>query len=377
LKKKKKKLEWAVGGSRTKKSCNSFPTFVLMSSTSLLIADFLKAASSLPVIDVRSPGEYEKGHIPGAHNVPLFTNEERALVGTKYKRAGKDSAVLLGLELVGPKMATFVRDCRALAVGGKVLVHCWRGGMRSGSFAWLLNTAGIEAVTLHKGYKAYRRQVLHSFAAPYELIMLGGETGSGKTDILKQVAALGEQVIDLEGLAHHKGSSFGALGQEEQPGVETFENIFSRELLLLNPSRRIWVEDESKSIGRVFIPEDFWARMKQSPIIRVEVPKTERVKRLVREYGQFSVPELEAAVGRIQKRLGGLVYKQCLEALNTGDLAFVADLTLGYYDKAYNFNPDKFIVGTVLMEEDDPELAARRVIQFADEQKVAGEKSGR
>ncbi len=335
-------------------------------SLSLPVSEFLLAASSLPVIDVRSPAEFEKGHLPGAHNIPLFSNEERVLVGTKYKHAGKDPAVLLGLEIVGPKMAGFVKEARALAVDGKVLVNCWRGGMRSASFAWLLNTAGLEARTLHKGYKAYRRKVLQTFDKPYKLIILGGETGSGKTDILKQIAALGEQVIDLEQLAHHKGSSFGALGQKPQPGVEAFENVFSAVLDDQDLSRRIWVEDESKSIGRVFIPDGFWERMKLAPVIRVEVPKTERVKRLVREYGTFTVEELEAAVTRIQKRLGGLVYKQCIEALHSGDLAFVADLTLGYYDKAYNFNKEKVIAGKIGMELDDPAQAAASVVEYVD-----------
>jgi len=339
-------------------------------SPTLPITEFLNASRHMPVIDVRSPAEFAKGHIPGAHNIPLFSNEERAVIGTRYKRTGKDAAVLAGLEVVGPKLAAFVRDAQSVAIEGKVLVHCWRGGMRSSSFAWLLNTAGLQATTLRNGYKAFRRFVLHSFEAPYTLVVLGGETGSGKTDILRHLKAQGEQVIDLEGLAHHKGSSFGALGQAPQPGVETFENFFSRELLLLDPSRRIWVEDESKSIGRVFIPDGFWKQMVEAPVIRVAVPKDARVARLVEEYGKFSVPELEAAVERIQKRLGGLVYKQCIEALHSGDLAFVADLTLGYYDKAYNFNKERPVAGIIQMEGDDPAAAATQVIAWVNEHRL-------
>ncbi len=335
----------------------------------LSISEFLQDSVQKPVFDVRSPAEFEKGHIPGASNIPLFTNEERALVGTKYKNAGKDPAVLLGLEIVGPKLADFVRQAKALAPGKKVLVHCWRGGMRSSSFAWLLNTAGFEATTLHQGYKAYRRHVLRSFENRYQLLVLGGETGSGKTDILAQIAARGEQVIDLEALAHHRGSSFGALGQHPQPGVEVFENIFSHQLLLLDPSRRIWLEDESKSIGRVFIPDAFWMQMKTAPLIRVNVPKAARVARLVKEYGQFPKADLEAAVLRIQKRIGGLAYKQCIEALALGELATVADITLDYYDKAYNFNKEKNVVDSVVMEADLPELAAEKVIGLANAQR--------
>ena len=302
------------------------------------ILPFLEAASHTPVIDVRSPAEFEKGHIPGAHNIPLFTNEERALVGTCYKNKGKDPAVMLGLELVGPKLASFVKTAGALAPGRKVLVHCWRGGMRSSSFAWLLQTAGFEAATLRKGYKAYRNHVLKSFECSYKLIVLGGETGSGKTEILKQLAARGEQFVDLEAMAHHKGSSFGALGQAPQPGVEAFENILSARLAALDLSRRIWVEDESRSIGRVFIPPAFWKQMKEAPLYCIQVAREKRIERLLAEYGLFSKSELAAAVSRIEKRLGGLATQECLAALEAGDLYTVASLTLAYYDKAYNHN---------------------------------------
>jgi tRNA 2-selenouridine synthase len=125
-------------------------------TTSLPVKEFLQQASHKPVIDVRSPGEFSKGHIPGAVNIPLFTDEERAKVGTKYKQVNKEAAVLLGLDIVGPKMSGFVKGAKKLSPKGQVLVHCWRGGMRSGSFGWLLQTTGFEVVTLMKGYKAYR-----------------------------------------------------------------------------------------------------------------------------------------------------------------------------------------------------------------------------
>ena len=190
------------------------------------VEEFLDKAQTLPIIDVRSPGEYQHAHIPGAISIPLFDNDERAQVGTKYKNAGKDSAVLLGLSLVGPKLADFVKQSKKLNPQGKeVLVHCWRGGMRSSSFAWLLDTAGLTASTLVGGYKAYRNTVLSAFSEPHNLIILGGKTGSGKTDILKELARQGEQIIDLEGLANHKGSTYGAIGQAPQPATEQFENL--------------------------------------------------------------------------------------------------------------------------------------------------------
>ena len=222
------------------------------------ILQFLTLAETIPVIDVRSPAEFEKGHIPGAFNIPLFNNEERAIVGTLYKQKGKNEAVLAGLDIVGPKMSSLVSEARKISVNNEVLVHCWRGGMRSGSFCWLLNTVGIKASTLKKGYKAYRNHVLQSFEKPFQIIILGGETGSGKTEILKYIREEGEQVIDLEGIAHHKGSSFGAIGQEPQPRPEQFENDLALQWNKLDPSKRIWLEDESKNIGRVFITDSLW-----------------------------------------------------------------------------------------------------------------------
>src|SRR5437868_4963839 len=149
------------------------------------IQQFLTLAETIPMIDVRSPAEFEKGHIPGAINLPLFNNEERAIIGTLYKQKGKEQAVLAGLDIVGPKMSALVSESKKIAANNEVLVHCWRGGMRSGSFCWLLNTVGINASTLKKGYKGYRDHVLKSFEKNFQLIILGGETGSGKTEILK------------------------------------------------------------------------------------------------------------------------------------------------------------------------------------------------
>lgn len=309
-----------------------------MNAKQLSVADFLNEAGRLPVIDVRSPGEYAHAHIPHAINIPLFDNDERAKVGTKYKQAGKDSAVLLGLELVGPKLAGFVKQVRKLNPAGKeVLVHCWRGGMRSGSFAWLLNTAGIRARTLEGGYKAYRNDVLTAFAQPRQLMILGGKTGSGKTDILKELARQGEQVIDLEAIARHKGSSYGAIGQLPQVSSEHFENELFDTWRTLDPSRRIWLEDESRTIGTCFIPYPLWLQMQAAPAVIVEVPKSERIARLVREYSGNNIDPaaLIDATRRIQKRLGGKATQDAIDAIHKQDYATVADIVLTYYDKSY------------------------------------------
>ena len=187
-------------------------------------SEFLEKAETIPVLDLRSPGEYEDGHITGAINMPLFDDDERAKVGTKYKQVSKEEAMLLGLDIVGPKMSDMVRKAMSLAVNGEICLYCWRGGMRSGSVAWLLSTAGLKVTRLVKGYKAYRHHIREAFSQDVNLIVIGGMTGSGKTDILLEMLEQGHQVLDLEGYANHKGSAFGMLGQEKQPSSEQFEN---------------------------------------------------------------------------------------------------------------------------------------------------------
>ncbi len=338
------------------------------------VNEFLNRAQTLPIIDVRSPGEFEHAHIPGAVNIPLFDNDERALVGTKYKQAGKDAAVLLGLGMVGPKLADFVKQSRRLNPTGKeVLVHCWRGGMRSGSFAWLLNTAGLTATTLVGGYKAYRNGVLAGLAEPRQLLILGGKTGSGKTDILKELALQGERVIDLEGLAHHKGSSYGAIGQLPQPSTEQFENLIFQQWQQLGGTdgstpRRIWLEDESRNVGSCFIPMPLWKQMRSAPVAFLDVPKAVRIGRLVREYTGIDHQLLIDATKRIERRLGGQVTKLALAALDEQDYATVADLTLAYYDKAYlhGLSERNPALVSSLPVSDAPAQTAQQLIAWAD-----------
>lgn len=304
-----------------------------------------------------------QGHITGAVNIPLFSDEERARVGTTYKQVSQEEALLLGLELVGPKMADFVRASKILAPDQEILVHCWRGGMRSGSFGWLLESAGMKVSTLVGGYKAFRNEVLAEFQIPQQVIVLGGKTGSGKTEILHQLRELGEQVIDLEGLAHHKGSSYGAIGQLPQPSTEHFENRIYAQWRQLDPARRVWVEDESRTVGRCLIPEAVWTQMHNAPLVLVDMNKAVRIERLVREYACFDINLLYEATDRIQKRLGGQHHKAAIAALDQKDFATVADITLTYYDKAYQHGVGKRdVVLTLETAEDNPRETAERLI---------------
>lgn len=290
----------------------------------------------LPIIDVRSPGEFVRGHIPGARNLPLFTDEERAIIGTLYKQRGRDVAMLEGLRIAGPKLAPMVEQARSIAPEGRVRVHCWRGGERSGSVAWLLDRSGFsEVCPLQRGYKGFRAHVLRSFHIDRPLLILGGYTGTGKTETLGHLRAMGQQTVDLEALAHHKGSAFGALGERPQPTTEQFENLLWNALGQLDPSQPCWIEDESIMIGRVKIPDAFFARMRDSHLFFVEMSAEERAERLVHGYGNYPKEALAEAILRIGKRLGPQHCKAALEALDAGDLRTVALITLKYYDKAY------------------------------------------
>jgi tRNA 2-selenouridine synthase len=300
----------------------------------LPVHDFL--ALDVPILDVRSPGEFSRAHIPEAISMPLFSDEERAVVGTLYKSEGRDAAMLQGLRYVGPRMAEMVEQARSHCPAGVVRVHCWRGGGRSGSVGWLLSKAGLRASTLSGGYKAFRRHVLESFDAPPAFRVLGGYTGSGKTHVLRALAGEGVRTIDLEALACHKGSAFGALGQGQQPTTEHFENLLWRELSSADASRPVWIEDESLMIGTVRLPQGIYDAIRKAPLFFIEVPLEHRVKRLVQEYGNFDPTLLAEAITRIGRRLGPQHCKDALEALDQGDLETVATIALGYYDKAYS-----------------------------------------
>ncbi|MCK5847476.1 MAG: tRNA 2-selenouridine(34) synthase MnmH [Bacteroidales bacterium] len=332
------------------------------------IIDFIELGNKLPIIDVRTPAEFEQGHIPDAINIPLFSNDERAVVGTLYKKRGKDKAVLEGLKIVGPKMYDFVVAAKKASVEGKVLLHCWRGGMRSASMAWLFETAGLKADTLEGGYKAYRSYIRKALSRNQKINILGGMTGSNKTDILLEMQKMGEQVIDLEGEARHRGSSFGQIGLEPQPTNEQFENNIAKLWLNLDPSKTLWLEDESRVMGRVRITEDMFDLIRISPLYILEKTKQMRIQHLVNEYANLDVDELENAIKRIEKRIGGLKLKLAIDALHNRDFAEVANITLDYYDKTYTYGIDQRTeVEKILIESNtaDPIENANMILEIS------------
>lgn len=296
---------------------------------------FLQRVSMCPVFDVRTPAEYAKGHIPGAHNLPLFSDSERHQVGLLYKNQGREAALQLGLEMVGPRLNSYLNRVKELTASRQILVHCWRGGMRSSSLAWLLELAGYRVAILQGGYKAYRRQVLACLAIPRPLLILSGMTGSGKTELLQIMRQRGEQVLDLEGLAHHRGSAFGAIDGLPQPTSEQVENDITALLQTFDPVRPLWVEDESRKIGRVVLNENFYRQMRAATAIRIDVPRDRRVERLCADYGNEAPEKLADAIANISKRLGGEKTKATLQAIASGDFATAAHVILDYYDQTY------------------------------------------
>jgi len=299
------------------------------------IDDFLSLRKQLPVVDVRSQGEFQEGHIRSAINIPLLNNEERVAVGTDYKQKGQKEAIKTGFRLVGPRLSDIVNEAEHVAQGKELLVHCWRGGMRSNNFSQFAGMAGVKTHTLKGGYKEYRGLAVESFKKPFQIILLTGCTGSGKSEVLRALKEQGEQVLDLEDLANHKGSAFGGLLMPAQPTTEQFQNELFEEIISLDISKRIWVEDESIAIGRIFLPTDFWKTMHESPLVQMDVSKEVRVQRLVNEYGPADRGEFLEIMGKIVKRLGGQHYNAAKEYLLQGDMAATIDILLTYYDKAY------------------------------------------
>ncbi|GHM99843.1 tRNA 2-selenouridine synthase [Cytophagales bacterium WSM2-2] len=299
------------------------------------LQEFLTLRDSLPIVDVRSPLEFQQGHIREAINIPLLNNEERVAVGTDYKQKGQAVAIKTGFRLVGPRLEEIVNEAERISAGKELLVHCWRGGMRSNNFCQFVSMARIKSSALTGGYKAYRQHALGNFKRPMSLILLTGFTGSGKSEILRALHAHGEQILDLEKLANHKGSAFGGLLMPPQPTTEQFQNELFEEILKLDLSRRIWVEDESIAIGKIFLPTDFWEKMNGGKIVQMDVTKEVRVQRLVNEYGSADREEFLEIMGKVIKKLGGQHYNAAREKLLQGDMTATIDILLTYYDKAY------------------------------------------
>jgi tRNA 2-selenouridine synthase len=302
--------------------------------STLAVEPFLAAAGAL--VDVRSPAEFAQGHIPGASNLPLFDDEGRAAVGTLYRQQGRAAAIQLGLQLVGPRLAALGQALAEVSAGGPLRIHCWRGGLRSSSMAWLAGLQDLEVQLLAGGYKAFRRWVLTRFERSWPLHLLGGRTGTGKTSLLLALQQRQVAVVDLEGLAMHRGSSFGGLGLPPQPSSEHFENRLAMALQPLAAATAIWVEAESAQVGRCRIPAGLWRAMQSAPVLEIQRPLEERIDNLVALYGQQDPAGLRAATERIARRLGPQRTAVALAAIEQGDWPRACAAMLDYYDRCYD-----------------------------------------
>jgi tRNA 2-selenouridine synthase len=289
----------------------------------------------VPLLDTRSPNEHASGHIPGALNLPLLNNEERHEVGITYKQRGRDAAVRLGYELVGHKFASYIDHAKSHAPEGKVLIYCWRGGIRSNTMAWLLSSAGMEVSLLDGGYKSFRHWCLSLFERSWPLMVVSGKTGAGKTEVLKELERCGEAALDMEGLANHRGSAFGGLGLGDQPTQEMFENRFAWALSHHQQCNRMWIENESRFIGKVRIPDTFFNQSSMANLISIERELEARAKRILSEYGDYDKEALAEKTRGITKRMGGDRVKMSIEALEAGDMMGWVLPLLEYYDKNY------------------------------------------
>ena len=332
------------------------------------IEDFLQKTKTLPIIDVRTSAEFAKGHIPEAINIPIFSNEERAIVGIKYKQESRDTAMAEAMHFVSQKVDFYLDEMAKLNVPDKkILIHCWRGGLRSGSMARLFAADGYDVQILEGGYKSYRNLALKSFEQKLKLKIIGGMTGSGKSDVLKEVKNLGEQIVDLEGIAHHKGSAFGSLGQLEQPTVEQFENNLHTAFSKLDVNEPIWLEDESQLVGKVRIPKPLFTQMRVAKVFKLELSKEHRIQRLVNEYTDFDKKLINISIQNISRRLGGLAAKQATEAVAQNDFSTAIYIVLSYYDKTYSYGLSKREGQTIIpvkLYKDDPKLTAERLAKL-------------
>jgi tRNA 2-selenouridine synthase len=293
------------------------------------------------VLDTRSPKEYAQGHLPTAHNLPLLDDEQRHLVGICYKEKGQEAAVELGFELVGPYFSQKIKTAKSIAPQRQVLIYCWRGGLRSNIMAWLLSTAGFDVVLLKGGYKSYRQWTHQIIAETRRYLVITGKTGSGKTELLHTLSASGAAVLDLEGLASHRGSTFGSLGQPEQSTQEQFENLIAETLSCVPNEHSVIVEDESRRIGKVLIPDAMFDQLNVASCIMLEIERPERSKRILTEYGNFENTLLFDRTFALQKRMGPEKCKQALMALHEGNKELWCDILLDYYDKTYQYTFEK------------------------------------
>ena len=322
-----------------------------MTLTPQEVFSIMTADASWCGVDVRSEGEFQEGHWSGFKNTPILSNEHRHLVGTTYKQQGQEAAIQLGLDLVTPKRSDLVEqwanDLQSVDESRR-FITCWRGGLRSKFSQNWLDEAAVKISRVQGGVKALRNFSLGVLAeGPKKIILLGGMTGNGKTELLRELSPA--QVIDLEALAHHRGSAFGGWIKTEQPSQTTFENDLAVEVF--KKPNTVIMEAESRLIGRCLIPKAFRDKMEQAEIVILESSMEERVERLYKEYvidpiavhGEVAVRvDLQNKLINIKRKLGGLQFSNILQKMHDRQHKdWIHDLLVHYYDKTYEYASKK------------------------------------
>ncbi len=308
----------------------------------LATVDLAALAGFEDIVDVRSPAEFALDHIPGAINLPVLSDEERAVVGTIYVQDSRFRARRIGAALVARNIAAHLEGAMSEKPGSWApLVYCWRGGQRSGAMATILAQVGWRPTLLEGGYRTWRRYVsdqLYTQPCNLGLVLLGGYTGLAKTEILLRVRNLGVQVLDLEGLAAHRGSLFGALPDVPQPDQKLFETHLLQAMAVLDPARPVLVEAESSKIGQRMIPPAFWRAMLCAPRIDLEAPVSARAAYLVTAYHDIiaDAARLRGVLATLPGRHGHKNLAQWLELVDGAEYQALAEaLMLAHYDPAY------------------------------------------
>lgn len=294
------------------------------------------------VIDARSEGEYAEDHLPGAVNWPSLNDEERKIVGTRYKQISQFEAKKLGAALVAKNIAAHIqREVLDKPREWQPLVYCWRGGKRSGSLALILDQIGFKVTLVDGGYKAFRAALvadLPRLAARHQYRVVCGPTGAGKTRLLHALAAQGAQVLDLEGLANHRSSVLGMIPGVPQPSQKAFDSLVWAALRGFDPARPVYIESESKKVGNVAVPEGLIAAMRASPCLRLELAEDERVALLLEDY-DFFVKDTAffcERLGALTEARGKEVVSDWQTRARSGDVASVVrELLLQHYDPVY------------------------------------------
>lgn len=292
------------------------------------------------IVDARTPLEFAEDHLPGAVNVPILTNEERVEIGTIHKQIGPQQARIRGLELTCERFPAIVAEIAEKADGRPVLTYCWRGGLRSRSIAILLEATGYPVVQLRGGYKAFRAQVIsffENFTPPAPLIVIHGMTGVGKTTFINGLDRSSWNVVDLEGLACHRGSAFGSLGLDQSLSQKRFDTLLWDIFRKARPDLPIVLEGESQRIGRIMLPGRLYEVMSESCKVWCHASMETRIERLAEEYARTEYrEEMAGALSRISKKLGGARYQEMMLMLDNWDITGLSrGLIEDYYDKLY------------------------------------------